>query len=129
MYSRSNIAVDRGVAMESPKTLESGLGFDFSAISDLVKSALPVGLNLYSQQLQLKQTKALAQAGYSGGFVQQSPGVYGQQYGILPMSQVLQPQPTFGGQYAQPSSGISTTVMLAIGGAAVLGLLAYKMMR
>jgi hypothetical protein len=117
MYSSSQIAVDKGV------------GFDFSAISDLVKNALPVGLNIFQQQTQLKQIKAMQQAGYAGGFVPQSPGVYGQTYGQLPMSQVLQPQPTFGGQYAQPSSGISTTTMLAIGGAAVLGLLAFKLLR
>jgi len=121
MYGISSVAVDKGVAMESA---EKGLGFDFSAITDLVKSALPVGLNIFNQQMQLRQIKAMQQPGYI-----QSPGVYGQQYGILPMSQVLQPQPTFGGQYIQPSSGISTTTMLAIGAAAVVGLLAFKMLR
>ena len=112
MYSASSVAVDKG------------LGFDFSAIADLVKTALPVGLNIYSKQMELKQVKALS----SGGFVQQ-PGVYGQAYGQLPMSQVMQSQPTFGGQYMQPSSGIGTGTMLAIGAAAVVGLLAFKLMR
>ena len=112
MYSASSVAVDKG------------LGFDFSGIADLVKTALPVGLNIFQQQTQLKQIKAMNQSGYI-----QSPGVYGQQYGILPMSQALQPQPTFGGQYMQPSSGIGTGTMLAIGAAAVVGLLAFKLMR
>jgi len=121
MYSVPSIAVDKGIAMELP---EKGLGFDFSAISDLVKSALPVGLNIFNQQMQLKQIKAMQQPGYM-----QQPYSYGQQYGILPMSQAIQPQPTFGGQYTQPSSGIGTGTMLAIGGALVVGLLAYKLMR
>jgi len=113
MYSRGDIAVDKG------------LGFDFSAIADLVKSALPVGLNIYSKQMELKQVKALS----SGGFVQQ-PGAYGQGYGqLLPFSTAMQSQPTFGGQYMQPSSGIGTGTMLAIGAAAVVGLLAFKLMR
>lgn len=116
MYSRSDIAIDKG------------LGFDFSDIADLVKTALPVGMNIFNKQMELKKTKALISSGYAGGFVQQSPGVYGQAYGQLPMSQSLQPQPTFGGQYAQPSSGIGTGTMLAIGGAAVIGLLAFKLL-
>lgn len=119
MYSSSDIAVDRVAGV-----VDKGLGFDFSAITDLVKGALPVGLNIFSQQMQLKQIKAMGQPGYIP-----SPGMYGQQYGILPMSQSLQPQPTFGGQYMQPSSGIGTGTILAIGGAAVIGLLAYKMLR
>lgn len=112
MYSASSVAVDKG------------LGFDFSGIADLVKTALPVGLNIFQQQTQLKQIKAMQQPGYI-----QSPGVYGQTYGQLPLSQYLQPQPTFGGQYMQPSSGIGTGTMLAIGAAAVVGLLAFKLMR
>lgn len=118
MYSRSDVAVDKG------------LGFDFSGIADLVKTALPAGLNIFQNQMQLKQIKAMQNLNMSGGFVQQSPGIYGQMYGNLPMSQVMQNQPTFGGQYQQPtSSGISTTTMLAIGAAAVVGILAFKMLR
>lgn len=129
MYSMSGTPVDKGIAMESPSRLGFGkesqeLGFDFSAIGDLVKAALPVTLNIFQQQAQLKQIQAMQRPGYI-----QSPGVYGQQYGTLPMAQVLQPQPTFGGVYAQPSSGISTTTMLALGAAAVVGLLAFKMLR
>jgi hypothetical protein len=112
MYSASSVAVDKG------------LGFDFSGIADLVKAALPAGLNIYQNQMQLKQIKAIQQPGYM-----QQPYSYGQRYGILPMSQSLQPQPTFGGQYVQPSSGIGTGTMLAIGAAAVVGLLAFKLMR
>lgn len=128
MYSSSNIAVDK-VAGEV--VADKGLGFDFSAISDMVKAALPVTLNIYQQQMQLKQVKAMQQPGYM-----QSPGMYGQQYGqqygVLSMSQSLQPQPTFGGQqpyYTQQSSGIGTGTMLAIGAAAVVGVLAFKMLR
>jgi hypothetical protein len=117
MYSRGDIAVDKG------------LGFDFSGIADLVKSALPVGLNIFQNQAQLKQIQTMQKAGYAGGYIQQSPGVYGQAYGQLPLSQYLQPQPTFGGQYAQPSSGMGTGTMLAIGAAAVIGLLAFKLIR
>jgi len=113
MYSSSKIAVDKG------------LGFDLSAIADLVKTALPVGLNIFQQQTQLKQIKAMQQPGYM-----QQPYSYGQQYGILPMSQVMQPQPTFGGQYVQPSSGMSGTTMALIGAATlVVGLLAFKALK
>lgn len=114
MYSASNIAVDKG------------LGFDFSGIADLVKTALPVGLNIFQQRMQLKQVKALAASGYSA----QSPGIYGQQYGMLPMSQVMQPQPTFGGQYVQPSKGMDMTTMALIGAATlVVGILAFKALK
>ena len=117
MYSHTAVAVDKG------------LGFDFSAIRDLVKTALPAGLNIYSQQMQLKAMRSSPNVGQPiyGGY--QQPSVYGQSYGLLPMSQALQPQPTFGGQYAQPSSGMDTTTMLAIGAAVVAGLLAFKMLR
>lgn len=118
MYSASSIAVDKG------------LGFDFSAIADIVKTALPVSLNIFQQQTQLKQIKAMQQANQYGGYVAQSPGVYGQMYGQLPMAQVLQPQPTFGGQYARPSTGMDTTTMALIGiGTLVAGLLAYKALK
>jgi hypothetical protein len=117
MYSEPSTAVDKG------------LGFDFTAIAGLVKSALPVGLNIFQNRAELKQIKRMQQAGYAGGYIQQSPGVYGAAYGNLPLSQYLQPQPTFGGQYAQPSSGFGTGTMLVIGGAIVAGLLAYKLIK
>lgn len=109
MYSSSRNAVDKG------------LGFDFSAITDLVKSALPVGLNIYQNQMQLKQTKALV--------------AMNQQYGLpvqgLPSSQMYNPMATFGQSgYIPPSSGMSSTSMALIGGAAlVVGLLAYKALK
>jgi hypothetical protein len=117
MYSSSRIAVDKG------------LGFDFSDISNLVKTALPVGLNIFSQSLQLKQVQAAQKAGIQGGYsLYGNP--YGQQTGQLPLAQYLQPQPTFGGQYAQPSSGMSTTTMALIGAATlVVGLLAFKALK
>jgi len=118
MYSHHRVAIDKG------------LGFDFSGIADMVKAALPVTLNLYNNQMQLKQIKQMQANGYAGGYIQQSPGVYGQSFsGQLPLTSYLQPQPTFGGQYMQPDSGIGTGTMLAIAGAAVMGILAYKLMR
>lgn len=103
MYSASNVAVDKG------------LGFDFSEISNLVKSALPVGLNIFQQQMQLKQIKAMGQPGYM-----QSPSVYGQQYGLLPISRSVPavsnvPMPYYGNQ------GMDTTTMLLIGGGVLVG--------
>jgi hypothetical protein len=117
MYSHRSIAVDKG------------LGFDFSDIGNLVKTALPAGLQIFSQQMQLNAIRKNPTVGQPiyGGY--QQPSVYGNQYGILPMSQALQPQPTFGTQYMQPSSGMDTSTMLMIGAAAVVGLLAYKMLR
>ncbi len=111
MYSRGDISVDKG------------LGFDFSAITDLVKSALPVGLNIYQNQMQLKQIKAMGSSSMHNGYnvpVVNLPGF--QMYG-------MQPQSTFGGQYPVQSSGIGTGTMLAVGAAAVVGLLAYKLLR
>ena len=115
MYSASSVAVDKG------------LGFDFSDITDLVKTALPVGLNIFNQQMQLRQVRALSASGYPA----QSPGVYGQSFGgQLPLTSYLQPQPTFGGRYVQPSSGMSSTSMALIGAATlVVGLLAFKLFR
>lgn len=111
MYSSSSVAVDKG------------LGFDFSGIADLVKNALPVGLNVYQQQMQLKQTKAMAQVAQQARIVPQSPAVYGQQYGQLPVSQTFVPQPTFGVSTpitAVPRTGMNITTVLMIGGAIVI---------
>jgi hypothetical protein len=113
MYSRSDIAVDKG------------LGFDFSAITDLVKSALPVTLNIFQNQMKLNQVKAMG-----------TPYGVNNPYGLpvqsLPAAQMygMGPQPNIPGQYAYPaSSGIDTTTMLAIGGAVVVGLLAFKLLK
>lgn len=116
MYSSGKVAVDKG------------LGFDFSMISDLVKTALPTGLQLYSQQMQVNQLKA------TGGYPQPYPMQSAAQYlvpGQLPMSQVLQRQPTIDmgpRQYGQP--GMDMTTMALIGmGTLVAGLLAFKLMK
>lgn len=112
MYSSSQVAVDKG------------LGFDFSQITDLVKSAATTGLNIYQNQLQVKQVQAMQRAGQ--GYIQ-SPGVYGQQYGILPMSQSLQPQPTFGMQpIMPPRTGIDTGTILMIGAGVVGAIVLFK---
>jgi hypothetical protein len=116
MYSSSKIAVDKG------------LGFDFSQITDLVKSAATTGLNIYNNQLQVKQVQAMQRIAQQNGVVPQSPGVYGQQYGILPMSEVMQPQPTFGSPiYRMPSNtGMSTGTILMIGAVVIGGVLMFK---
>lgn len=115
MYSSSKVAVDKG------------LGFDFSQITDLVKSAATTGLNIYQNQLQVKQVQAMQKAGVNAGYMQ-SPGVYGQPYGILPMSQALQAQPTFGSPVYPMSSqsGISTTTILMIGAGVIGAVLMFK---
>lgn len=111
MYSRSDVAVDKG------------LGFDFSAITDLVKSALPVGLNIFQQQQQLKQVKAMGQYNMANGMYVPSVQLPGaQMYGMAP-------QPNIPGQYYPQSSGMSTTTMLVIGGAIVAGVLAFKLLK
>lgn len=116
MYSSSKVAVDKG------------LGFDFSQITDLVKSAATTGLNIYQNQLQVKQVQAMQKAGVNAGYMQ-SPGVYGQPYGILPISQALQPQPAFGSPVypmQSMSRGMDTTTMLLIGAAVIGGVLVFK---
>ena len=121
MYSHGSVAVDKG------------LGFDFSDIAGLVKTALPAGLQIFSQQMQLNEINNNPTVGQTIYSVYQQPSVYGQQYGVLPMSQVLQPQVQFGqpggipGQYYPPSPGMDMTTMAMIGGAVlVVGILAFK---
>jgi hypothetical protein len=106
MYGVSSVAVDKG------------LGFDFSAISNFVKQAATTGLNVYQQQVQLKQMK---QMGYMIPGFMPNPS--------LPMSNQFAPQPTFGTpMYVQPSSGMGTGTMLAIiGGVGALAALAFMM--
>jgi len=110
MYSNSSVAVDKG------------LGFDFSGIADLVKSALPVGLNLYQQQLQLKTVKAMGQANTLGGYNVPVP--------TLPGAQMYGLQPTFGqpGYVPPQKSWMDTSTVLSIGVAGLVGILAYKML-
>jgi len=111
MYSHASVSVDKG------------LGFDFSDISNLVKAALPVGLNIYSNQMQLKTVKAMAQGNMNAGIYNPAIGLPGaQMYGL---------QPTFGqpGYMPPQKSMFDTSTMLIIGAAGVIGILAYKMLR
>ena len=102
MYSSSNVPVDKG------------LGFDFSGISDLIKGATATGLNIYQQQMQLKQIKAMGQNAVMGGY---NVPVIG-----LPSAQMYSPQPTVGRPMVIPSSGgMDLTTMLLIGGAVLVG--------
>lgn len=121
MYGVSALAVDKKVPAESVKIKQDkGLGFDFSAISDFVKNAATTGLNIYQNQIQLKQMKAMGV----------TPNYGAGQYVSLPMNQAFMPQPTFGGpQYMPPpSGGMGTGTMLMIG-AVVLGGIAFMTMR
>ena len=107
MYSHASVAVDKG------------LGFDFSEITNLVKSALPVGLNIFQKQMELKQVKAMAQSPYMLP-VQGLPAA--QMYGMTP-------QPNMSGQYYPQQSGIGTGTIMAVGAAVVAGVLAFKLLR
>lgn len=104
MYSNGKVAVDKG------------LGFDFSQINDLIKTALPVGLNIFNKQMELKQIKAMTQPGYVP-------------VPTLPFAQPMATYSTFG-QPVQPSSGMSNTTMALIGiSALVVGLVAFKALK
>lgn len=114
MYSRTNVPVDKG------------LGFDFSQIADLAKSVATVGLNVYQNQMTVKQIQATGGRSVAGGYSLPF-GPYGQQTGQLPLSQTFGVQPTFGQQpmaYQQP--GMSATTMIMLGVVAVGGLLVLK---
>lgn len=116
MYSHGSVAVDKT------------LGFDLSMLTDLVKTALPVSLNLYSQHNQLRQLQA---TGYPQYNPMQSAAQY-MQPGQLPLSQYVGQQPTFGGQGIpmRQSQGMDTTTMALIGmGTLVAGLLAFKLLK
>lgn len=109
MYSHSSVPVD-------------GLGFDFSGLQDLAKSAATVGLNIFNKQMELKQTKVLVDAARTGGYTVPTVG--------LPSAQMYNPQPTFGGgMYVPPSSGMDMTTMLLLGGLAIGGVLLFRSMR
>lgn len=105
MYSASDIAVDKG------------LGFDFSG---LVKSAATVGLGIYNKQMELKQTKALAQTAQQ---MRANVPVVN-----LPSAQMYAPQPTFGAPTSvaptfivPPRAGMDMTMMLMIGAVVLIG--------
>lgn len=107
MYSSSEIAVDKG------------LGIDFSEIvtgvTETVKSALPLGLNIYQKQMQIN---AMKQPGYNAF---QSPSVYGNPYNILPINKAVPLQSNVPMPYYPQSSGMDTTTMLLIGAGLLLG--------
>ena len=107
----------------SSKPVDKGLGFDFSAITDLVKSALPAGLNIFKQQMQLKQVKDMAKLSQQQGY--NVPVVN------LPSSQMYFPQPTFGTSIVpqQQQTFMNTTTMLMLGGVLVGGLVLFKMIK
>jgi hypothetical protein len=109
MYSNSSVAVDKG------------LGFDFSGLTDLVKSAATTGLGIYQNQMQLKQTKELAKLSQQMGY--NVPVVR------LPQTQMYAPQPTFNTpmQFMPTQrTGMDTTTMLVIGGVAIGGIMLLK---
>lgn len=125
MYSAPCVAVDKKVSVEE------GLGFDFSGLTDLFKSAATTGLNIYQNQLQLKQVQEMQKNAVYGGYAMPTAGQYGQQYGILPMGQVLQPRPTFGAPmpYTPPTSGgVSTNTMMMMGVGVLGALVLFKVL-
>lgn len=109
MYSHASVAVDKG------------LGFDFSDISNLVKAALPVGLNVYANQMQLKTVKAMGQSNINNGIYNPAIG--------LPSAQMYGYQPTIGQPYPPQSSYFSTGNVLMIGGLVVAGIIAFKFLK
>ena len=125
MYSSPCIAVDKKVS------IEEGLGFDFSGLTDLVKSAATTGLNIYQNQMQVKQIQEMNKLAVQGGYAMPTAGQYGQQYGILPMGQVMQPRPTFGQPMPyipQPSGGMSTNTIVMVGAGLVGALALFKVL-
>ena len=131
MYSLSNVAVNKVI----PADEGLGLGFDFSSIADFVKTAATTSLGVYRQQMQLRQVKALAQAGMRSDIPNPNGIPDSNQYGLyqtqLPLAQMFGrqsniPQP---GMYPQQSSMIDTSTMLMIGGLAVGGILLFKFLK
>jgi hypothetical protein len=128
MYSYSNVPVDKGVPMDVGVPTggyidqPDGLGFDWSSLVDNVSK---LGLNIYQQQMQLKQVKALA----SGSPGVPYPGTYGQISTGMTVSPAYVPLPNVGGPIPVQQSGMSTGAMLMIGGLVVGGLLLFTMKR
>ena len=132
MYSASNIGVDKVVPVGR---LDKGLGFDFSAIADFVKTAETTGLSIYKQQATIAQTKALAASNpYAvlpnpNGMV--NPNAMGLYNSIatLPMAQPYMPAMNVPQPYQMQQSGIDTGTMLMIGGLVVGGILLFKVLK
>lgn len=119
MYNTPNVPVDKG------------LGFDFSQITDLVKGAATVGLNIFNNQMQLKNIKAMGQAGANQGWAMPNAGQYGQYSTGLPVTPAYGFNPNIPQPFLpqQQPSGISTTTVLMAGGLIVAGVLAFKLMK
>jgi hypothetical protein len=102
------------------KSVDKGLGFDFSGISDLVKSAATAGLNIYQNQMQIKQIKAMGQANMQAG--------YSVPVMTLPAAQMYGVQPTLGPSpfVAPPSRGMDTGTIVMLGAGLVGGLLILR---
>ena len=122
MYSLSNVSVNKMIPQSA---VEKGLGFDFSAISDFVKTAATTGLNIYKQQATIQQTKALA-----------ASNPYGVPIQTLPFASPYLPaltSPQYGQPYVQPyvqqPSMIDTSTMLMIGGLVVGGIVLFKVIK
>lgn len=112
----------------------TGLGFDFSEITNLVKTALPVGLNIYQQQVQLKQIKAANKAGLPSN-IYVPPAIIGQSNPAVPMSATGQgqvmvvPQPIAQTRILPIGQGINMSTVLLVGGAVVGAAILFKMLR
>lgn len=129
MYSMSTIPVDKIIPSDK------GLGFDFGAIADFVKTAATTGLGVYRQQMQLRQVKALAAAGMQSDIPNPNgipdPNQYGLYQTQLPLAQMFGrqlniPRP---GMYPQQSSMFDTGNVLMMGGLVVGGILLFKLIK
>lgn len=118
MYSYSNIAVDRGVPVRRDiptggyADQPDGLGYDWGSlvqgVTNLVSSGAKVGLDLYKNQMQLKQVKAAA---------------------ALPQAPAYIPAPNVGQRsFSFMPAGVSTGTMFLVGGL-VLGGIALIIMK
>lgn len=129
MYSMSTLPVDKVIPSDK------GLGFDFGAIADFVKTAATTGLGVYKQQMQLKQIRVLAQNGMRSDIPNPNNiadpnmfGIYNTQLPmVLPYGQQLNvPRPEM---YPQQSSMFDTNTMLMLGGLVVGGVVLFKVLK
>ena len=129
MYSMSTLPVDKVIPSDK------GLGFDFGAIADFVKTAATTGLGVYKNQMQLKQIKLLAQNGMRTDIPNpmgiSDPNMFGIYNTQLPMvqpygQQLNVPRP---GMYPQQSSMFDTGNVLMMGGLVVGGILLFKLIK
>ena len=105
MYSSSRVAVDKG------------LGFDFSEITNLVKTALPAGLQIFGQQMQLEAIK-------------KNPTVAMPIYNALPIVRPITAVSAVPRIVSVPSQGMDATTMLLVGGGLLAGgIVLFKMLK